>query len=462
MLNKVADTIEKYRLLKKGEAVVVAVSGGADSMSLLHLLFSLGQRVHAVHIEHGIRGEESLSDAAFVQQYCQEHGIPFTLCSVDVPSHAKKTGQSMEEAARQLRYNALYETAARLNIKKIALAHNSNDQAETLLFRLVRGSGLEGLCAMQPSRLQRTTYGDFTLLRPLLFISRDEIESYCKENNINYRTDSTNQSLEYTRNYLRHRVMPLLYDLNPNLTQTLARAASLFYEDEECLQTQAKNLYRQIMRKENGQIILKAQPLAAAPVALSSRVIRQALADFSTKTDIDRVHIQGVLQLIKNGRTGKSINLPHDIIVSLSYGFIVISSASYQPVKDAGLILAPLKMDTAMDIGDIKIHARLLPGNTDFKREDNEEYLDFDALPKDLVLRHRQEGDIINPLGMTGFKKLKEYFIDKKVPRQDRERAVLLAQGSEVYAIIGYTVSNKAAVTPNTKRVLHIKIINGR
>ena len=246
--------------------LLCAVSGGADSMCLLHLLKSSGIKVTAAHFEHGIRGEESVRDMDFVKAYCEANSIPFVCARGDVPAYAKAKGMSIEEAARALRYAFLEEQCSLLGCDYIATAHNADDNAETVLMNLIRGSGAKGLSGIPRSRGK--------LIRPLLDVSRSEIEAYIRKNNIPFVEDSTNLSQDYTRNFIRHRILPLVREINPNFTQAACRTAELMRRDDSCLELMCEDFLKK-HRRSDGSIA--CHELLSIPEALSSRVLRELL-----------------------------------------------------------------------------------------------------------------------------------------------------------------------------------------
>lgn len=287
--------IEQYNMLPEGSSVLCAVSGGADSMCLLHWLHALQQerrfRLYAAHFEHGIRGDESLRDAAFTEEQCHRLGVPFTLGRGDVPAFAAQQKIGLEEAARVLRYRFLEETADRLGCDRIATAHNQNDNAETMLMNLCRGAGTRGLAGIPPVRGR--------LIRPLLATDRASIEAYLRENDIPHIEDSSNQDDRNTRNRIRHQLLPLLEEMNPSVLAAFSRTASLLREDEEYLNRLAEEFLKEY-RKENR---IPAKELRKLDPVVAARVLRllcgtgvsmertKALLEFAKGTE------RGVLEL---------------------------------------------------------------------------------------------------------------------------------------------------------------------
>ena len=261
----VEKTIKKYNLISLGDRVGVAVSGGVDSMVLLHVLYTLSRRsgfyVYALHFEHGIRAEESVGDMHFVEEQCEKMHIPFYSGSEDVPAIAAQTGENLEAAARRLRYAFFEERKRALKLSKIAIAHHKDDFAETFLLNLVRGSGMAGLTTM---KYQRTP----GIIRPMLDISRKDIEAYASAHNIPFRVDSTNAALKYARNYIRAEILPRMAALNPEVSSAIMRASEILGEEDSALFEYAKSEYHKISRREEGQIVLDLVGFNALPKAI--------------------------------------------------------------------------------------------------------------------------------------------------------------------------------------------------
>ena len=291
MLETLVDTtIKRYNLISLGDRVGVAVSGGVDSMVLLNVLYTLSRRsgfyVCALHFEHGIRSEESVGDMHFVEQQCEAMHIPFYAGSADVPVIAAQTGENLEAAARRLRYEFFEERKQQLGLAKIAIAHHKDDFAETFLLNLLRGSGVAGLTSMKYQRQPG-------IIRPLLDISRKQIEAYAKKHEIPFRVDSTNAALKYTRNYIRAEILPRMAKLNPEVSSAIMRASEILGEEDAALFEYAKSEYHKISRREEGQIVLDLIAFNALPKAIRRRVVRMALLEFTTLQDVDKRALAG-------------------------------------------------------------------------------------------------------------------------------------------------------------------------
>lgn len=437
------ERLEQYNMLDKDSRVLAAVSGGADSVCMLYLLISAGYKPHVVHVHHMIRGHEADRDAEFVSELCKKLGLGFSLIYKDVPAAAKQRGLSQEQAARECRYEALFELAEKIGADRIAVAHNQNDQAETVLMRLIRGSGLTGLIGMRPVRPDG-------LIRPLLFFSRAEIEEYCDLRGIAYVTDSTNLSEEYSRNYVRRKLLPAMEALNGSVRCAVARSAELLSADEDYLDKQASMAFEKTASEQENRIYLDIQRLSKMDRAIARRVVRLAVMKKCGLTDITVEHIDGVLQLCR-AQTGKSTVIKRNVSAWKSYGKIIIGES--EKTKTFCIPFA---------LGEYNVGAWTVTAKKAASRDrkgQNEEYIDMDKLPADTVLRSRRNGDRIFPLGAPGEKKLKEFFIDKKIPREQREKLILLASGNEILAVIGIIVSEKIKVDEETRNIIIIKAV---
>lgn len=295
---------ELKKQLRSGQAYVLAVSGGADSIALAHAASGLQDifSFTVCHVEHGIRGQEAFNDAAFVEQFCRQLQLPFYCCHVDVPKEAKLCGLTLEEAARKLRYQALLEIADNVSAAGILTAHHMDDQAETVLMKLLRGAGLEGLAAMDAEH--------DNIIRPWLNISRRELEEYCRINNLEYCTDSTNADTSYTRNRVRLELLPYLKrDFNSNIVETLGRTAALLHEDAECLANLAEQCYKEaVAAADENEIVFKMSKLVNLPAALRKRILRQAYFFLGGK-ELSFERTEALELLCRRGTGGKLLQL---------------------------------------------------------------------------------------------------------------------------------------------------------
>ncbi len=462
MLDKVVETIRRYQLIENGETVVTGVSGGPDSVCLLHVLHllsgRLGIKVLAIHINHGLRGRESDGDEAFTREICSNLGINLRCLAFDINEVSRKEGISLEEAGRETRYREFQRFADETGAARIAVAHNKNDQAETVLMNLLRGTGLQGLTGMDYIRGR--------IIRPLLDVSRREIEKYCEENSLGYRIDSSNLKGDFTRNRIRLDLIPgINKSFGTDLTESVHRMALLLKSDNSYMELEAQKAFSRCLDTDsNGCVALKLKELKLLHPALTARVIRIAVGRIKGNLKgIESKHVEDITALLKKSRTGSAIQLPFGIRAGISYGVLKVFMERPSTDKEfeyelevpgfASLDEIPLSIKSSLE--------SLCPNIDKYERigyNSLEQFFDYDRMNKGINIRNRRIGDVFAPYGSNGSKKLKEYFIDNKVPREKRDGIPLIASANEVVWIIGHKISDKFKVTENTKRVLKLTV----
>ncbi|MDP2891977.1 MAG: tRNA lysidine(34) synthetase TilS [Bacillota bacterium] len=453
MIEKVRKTIKEYAMLRRGQKAVCGVSGGPDSMALLTCLHQLGKEagfsVIAAHLDHAIR-TGSGKDAELVKSYCMKLGVPFFYERVDVANAAREQGIGIEEAGRQERYGFFNRLLRKEKADRIAVGHTMDDNAETVLMNLMRGSGTAGLRGIRPVQ--------GNIIRPLLFIEKKEILEYLKENGIPYAIDETNLSLDYTRNRVRNVLLPAMQQFNPGICATLSRCAKSISDDEGLLQLLTDAFYDTCAKNTETGIALEIAQLKRAHPALGKRVVREAAARLACLKDLVSANVDDVLGLL-GSRAGSIIDLPAGLVARRGFSRIELSrdagtGQNYGEIalNIPGLTQAPgfgcaFCAEVLEDVpADLKSHAK------------DTEYFDFDVLPKDAVIRARREGDRIRPLGCGGMK-LKKYLSERRVERWNRDKIPLVASGPEVIWAVGLGISDKAKVTSGTCRFLKISYI---
>ncbi|MBQ3108247.1 MAG: tRNA lysidine(34) synthetase TilS [Clostridia bacterium] len=441
MLNKVREYLSRNDLIHPGEHVLIGLSGGADSVALLRVLLDLSEelslKITAAHFHHGIRGEEADGDEAFAKELCGKWNVPCYAERADIPALAKEQKMPLEQAAREARYAFLRRVKAECGASVIAVAHHLQDQAESVLMHLIRGSGLTGLCGMRPKS------GD--IIRPLLCVEKSELLAYLKERGISFRTDSTNLEANTTRNRLRLDVMPYLKEhLNPKADAAIASTAEILQQEEDLLMSLAKDA---LARARRGDGYLR-KALLDEPLPLRMRALRLMLTEHGIHFDIERKHLEALSGLL-SARTGATLMLP-GIEAYTSYDCIFLGK---QSVAASFCLPLTLPGDTVTPAGTFR--AMEVVGCTCFSRDRNVGCLDADKLPRDLAVRSRRNGDKFHPVGAPGAKKLKDYFIDKKVQRSDRG-VPLLCSGDTVLFLPGYGVAQQVRITEDTVRALWI------
>lgn len=503
---KVLENIKKYNLIEYGESVLVGLSGGADSVCLLHILYTikneLGIKLFCSHINHKLRGKESDMDEEFVKDLCKKLGITLFSVSLNIKEIAKKENVSIEEAARENRYKQFALQGANIGNCKIAVGHNKNDQAETVMLNLIRGTGLDGLKGM--------SYKRGNIIRPLLNIKRTEIERYCLKHKLTPRVDSTNLEGIYTRNRIRLDLFPYISkEFKVDIVETINRMADLVEDDYSYLESVSMELFSNCLLKEyNNGVELNIEQINKNHSAIKKRIIRIAIDRVKGNlTGIEKIHIDNVTDLCKKGRTGAVIHLPEGVHVRKSYNALEIYIAEHSDNKKYklknGKFLLKEKITleeesafhkiitipgiTYIDILESSIEATMLNINifnkAVFKTLDNKslvQFFDYDKLTHveanmddesdrsedihnkkiwNIVIRGRNKGDILNPYRCKGTQKLKRFFINNKIPRDIRDNIPLIAKGKEIVWVIGYKTSDKFKITEKTKNILKLEYI---
>ena len=439
---RVFSYIEKYNMIEAGSQVIVGISGGGDSVCLLFLLSRYQKKkffhLQGVHVNHGIRGQEALRDQEYARELCERLGVPFTVYTYSVPDIAGREKRSLEETGRMVRRRAFAQKAAELGGKTVvALAHHENDNAETVLHNLIRGTKVAGLGGIRP--VQRSEEG-ISYIRPLLKVTREEIEAYLKQQQIPWMTDSSNEEIVYTRNRIRHKILPEMEKINPRAVRHITQAADTFLAIEEYLRGQADRLYREyVEKKENGYWIQKE--LFLEKELMQSYVIRMVLEQVEgKKQDLTAAHVESILSLGR-GRTGTSVSLPGGVLASQVYGNLLIRvpAAGKLPLKELEFEVFPWE-------------------NQQIPEKTYTKWFDYDKIKSSLEIRHRKPGDFLTVTEAGGKKKLKDYMIDCKIPREERENLTLLADAGHILWIVGYRISQYYKVTSQTKTVLKVHV----
>lgn len=456
MIEKIVEsTIIQHRLIECGQQVAVAVSGGVDSMVLLHLLKQLqlpcGFRLSALHYEHGIRGTESEEDMHFVQEVCAKLGIPLIAERGNALREAQAQGHNLEDTARRLRYDFFARCCRTQGIDRVAIAHHKDDLAETFLLHLIRGSGPQGLCAMPYLRKDG-------IIRPLLDVSREQIEGYAVEHGIAFRQDSTNEDLHYSRNFLRLQLLPQMRRLNPEVNDAIARAGRLLEEDQWLLAEYIWKEYATVVQEQQGRIVLHLEKLQLLPAAMRRRVLRMAVQRCAgTLQNVGSAAIGQLERLAEQGETGKIFSLPGIFFAQVSYGLLILSPKMYT-IDKIEQVCIEVGENLLPDGGRLLIRPAERPMHFP-EKQSLCQYIDAQQLPQNCILRTRQEGDLFCPFGVQGSQKLKEWFIDHKIPREQREQQLLLCCGKEVLWIIGHSLSEVLRVQPNTRHIYEVQYI---
>jgi len=455
--NKVKKYIKENGLIREGDKVLVALSGGPDSVCLLNILYNLKDDLKislgVAHINHMLRGEDADKDEKYVKRVCEKIGIPCYIKRVDVNAYSSENKMSSEMAGRKVRYDFFEEILKKYKYNKIATAHNANDQAETIIFRLIRGSGLEGLGGIKNFR-------DEKIIRPILCLSRFEVEQYINEKKIEPRIDKSNFEKTYNRNKIRLDILPYIKEnFNKDIIQTLNRTAVLLQKDNEFLEKESLKLYKKSCIEEDEYFIIKKDTFTNDDVVVS-RVLRNALIRYSKQSyDFEMKHIYDIIELARKG-TGRELDLPKNIFVENIYGDIYIKSRLQKHILYNDKIkLNKFSINNKKILfHDFEIKFSIINNYENSKLKENKfiKYFEFDKIESEIILRAREKGDKIIPLGMIGCKKVKDIFIDMKIPKDLRDSIPILCFDDKIAWIIGIRTSEEYKLSSNSKNILKV------
>lgn len=463
-MEKVADTINKVRLtiarhgmIDRGDRIIVALSGGPDSVCLLDMLHRLSDELEigliAAHYDHGLRGNEDAFETKLSKDIASSMDVPFEdeKASVDL-----KDASSLEERAREARYGFLEKVRVKHGAHKIAMGHNLNDQAETVIMRLLRGSGPSGLVGIPPVR-------DGVIIRPLIEITRDEITDYLKLRGLPFAVDSSNRSTVHLRNSIRHELMPKLLEYQPNLLERLGVLSTIIRDENSFLESMAVEwVGKEAKKTALGGISVPISSIRTIPDAFKHRVIREIFKRINKDNayPMEYDHIDSIMKLPDNEKPQCSVDLPNGIMVSKAYEDLIFSiktakkkTAFNYPLEGPGVY--PLDAT-----GQILTLEEIDRGEDIFKNRDSSTaYLNADKLQYPLVARSFTPGDRFVPLGMKGHRKVKDFFIDLKVPSEKRASTPILTSGDKIVWVCGYRIDERFKVTAETKKVLRVNIV---
>lgn len=465
MLDKILHTIRKYALVPPHSRVIVGISGGADSLALLHILHriapALSIQLYAATFDHHLRGHVSAEDANFVQHTAESWDIPVIKGEANVSELARQHKLSTEAAARQARYNFLAAAARQVGAERIAVAHHADDQAETVLLHLLRGSGITGLSGMA-FKTPLQDYPDLTVIRPLLNVTRAEIETYCRDNDLHPRDDATNADTSYLRNRLRHETLPYLQRLNPHIARVLVQLADIAAVENDFMDAAVRQIIQsdaiQIM---DGRVTIEREIFNNLHPALRRRLLAWSAEQVAgSKRDVEYIHIVGAAEVAQHGRLGALAELPGGLRLRVDYETLVVERAD-MPLSEANLLLLDEGTEIPVTIpgtialpGGWQLIATLTPDAATQARL---------AIPEDstVALRTRREGDRFAPLGLEGHtQKISRWMVNRKIPQRLRDRLPLLIVNGEVAAIYtgeGWAVSDLYAIQDAGQRIVHFR-----
>jgi tRNA(Ile)-lysidine synthase len=461
--------------VESAQTVLFAVSGGPDSMAMLTAIANLHETSSdqvsdfvAAHFNHRLRGPESEGDARYVRDFCDERGIVCEIGTGDVADFAKTHSGGLESASRTMRYKFLADAARRHGASAIATAHTRDDQAETILLHIVRGSGLAGLRGIQtvgpvPGEMDSDS---LRLVRPLLSVGKTDTDSYCDTMGIRPRHDLSNDDLFFARNRIRHKILPEMRKLNPLVSEALIRLSEAAGADHEAIEAIVDDEW-DIATHEDGEVLLPLAVLNHVPIAVGTRIIQRAYATFgpSHRQTLEAVHIKAILSASRSG-AGQSVEIPAGVVVTIGYENASLSTGPrpidcrYLPIEDQLALNVP---------GSVPLNPRATltaelvtrPADTSGMPESTA-YLDLHTSCQSLTVRNWIEGDRFQPLGMAGEKKLSDFFIDSKIPRDWRDRIPLVVVNDRIAWVAGYRIAEWAKVASETKNCVKLELADTR
>jgi len=431
-------------MLKSGDKVLVAVSGGQDSVLLFNFFIRLKDifnlNLHIFHLNHMLRKDDSRKDAVFVRELADKENLPSTVLSYDVPAYIAEKNLSTEEGAREVRYMLLKKVAKDIDADKVALGHTADDQVETFLMRLLRGSGFKGLSAIPPVRDM--------FIRPLIEVSRKEIEEHCKAHEIKYRVDTSNFDRAYLRNKIRHDLIPYLENYNPNFKETILQTVEIVSDNERYLEKVAEKEFKRISIIEDGLIKFPLEDLKALSLAVRRRILRTGVEVL--KGDIKGVEFKHLKDLLLDVERMPKFRreLPGNLVIIKEYGNLVLIKRDL--LKRGERVEIVLKEDVFENNRFLK--------NKPGKTTNLIAYLDADKVLFPVRVRNRLPGDSFFPLGLKGSKKLQDYLVDAKLPERLRDFVPIVTSKDEIVWVVGHRIDDRFKVTDKTQRALKIEV----
>ena len=462
LFNQVGRTIDRYRLLEKGDRVIVGVSAGVDSMVLLYLLNAyrqvFGLSLIVAHVNHGFRPEESEKEEELVQKESKRLGLPFEYGQFNVREFQKLSGFSPQDAARRIRFQFFQDLLEKHQAQKIALGHNADDQAETILLRLIRGSGLQGLRGILPIR-------EGKVIRPLLEVWRGEIETFAIEKGIHYRLDSSNLKQDYLRNKIRLALIPTVEkEYQPNFKQVLLRTSAILREENDYLEKGTEEAYLKIVREKRNAIYFKFSEYQSLHQAIQWRVIRKMMETIwaqgmavkeSEWSDVHQIH-----RRLRKPPPSFILELSRGVWIEKRYDMVELGKRGLKPFPPFEVELISQGRTFIEEIGK-----EIIIGDVNRDQFENDmdslnmTFMDYESLQFPLKVRNFRPGDRFRPLGVKGTQKVKEFFIDHKIPRFERPKVPLIISGEMIAWVLGYRIDDRVKITEKTKKVLKVKVV---
>ncbi len=460
---RVLHFIQEHNLISGQLQLLVAVSGGPDSVCLLHILVRLREKLnvklHVAHLDHKLRGAESEADARYVSQLAHQLSISATTEARDVKDYQVRKRISLEEAAREVRYTFLAEVAKSVGTDRVAVGHTTDDHIETILMHLIRGTGTRGLRGLQPGSRWQSSENRLMIIRPLLQVSRQETADYCHRYELKPRIDTSNLSLSPLRNRIRHQLLPILRSYNPRIAEALLRTARIAGDDLAFLDKESARLLGGIAQKQGETVVLDKEGFLELPAGLKRHLLRRTIEELlGSLKDVEARHIEEIMAALSKP-VGKRLNLPGGLVFIIEYNryLLTLESALQSPLPIIGNEFA-LRIPGETLFPGWRVKATVMKREEMEDKDDNfTTYLNFDKVGNRVVVRCRQPGDRFQPLGMSQPKKLGEFMIDAKIPRAWRQRVPIVCSPQHILWVVGWRIDDRAKVTESTEQVLRLE-----
>ncbi|OGC23346.1 tRNA lysidine(34) synthetase TilS [candidate division WOR-1 bacterium RIFOXYB2_FULL_42_35] len=452
---KFIETVNEFKMFKKGDTVLAAVSGGADSVALLNLLASCQEqfklKLHVAHLNHLLRKNDAELDVRYVQNISQSLGIPAIVEAIDVAEFAKTHKLGIEAAARKVRYGFLERVAERIGANKIAVGHTADDNVETFLMRLLRGSGIKGLCGIPAKRGM--------IIRPMIRLWRRQIEDYVGSLKLVPRRDYTNYESKYMRSRVRMKLIPQLKLYNLNIKEIILQTILLLTEDKAYLEAKAEKVLNEvILSRGQDELQLKIARLKEAELPIQGHVLRRAIYELKGDLlDFSYSHIQDILAKL-DAEEKWELHLPGGAFVLGNRGILTLSRNKpnkIEPVTFCYTLTVPGEIEIK-EIGK-RLVAEVI-GRKELGEDPEIAFLDHDFLAKKLIVRSRSEGDSFSPLGMRGSKKIQDFLIDEKVPEEVRDTIPIVTSGKDIVWVGGMRIDERVKVKKNSRKVVRLTL----
>ena len=455
ILSRVKKTIRRHGMISAGDQVGVAVSGGIDSVALLDILVQLrtelGISLLVLHLNHGIRGDEAARDQQFVHEMSEQYALPFLDKTVDVPGYMREESLSPQEAARELRYRFFEEAVKTHALDKVAVGQIADDQAETVLMRFITGGGTRGFMGMPPVRGAK-------YIRPLIECWREELQEYAQHQGLSFVQDSSNRKSIYLRNRIRHELLPYLKKYNPNIKERLVQLAQILDEDHSYLEALAQGAVHGTVTGEK-EISIPIPQLLSLPPALQARALQRAFMHLSSGKVLAHPHLKGIVRMVRQGGGSKRIMLPGGFWAVRVYDTLFLKNGKGEEGARVNETTLRIPGRTPLEGFEMAIEATIDEGRSSPGSDRREAYLDYDRLSFPLRVRSYRPGDRFIPLGMKGKKKLKVFFIDQKIPHEQRGSVPVVTTGGDICWVAGWRIDERFKIGMETKKTLRLTMI---